>query len=253
MTPFLKAGKTAGAVFIIIIIGLLSIVITLARLPLENLFDKNFKAQITPFSINFYKDDSDEVVFKVSPFDDYYYQSSFKHHIEDKSIYLQNQGLLDKLINLLSRMVNNKKLIWSMEGSKARITYTVFSKNGSLELVRQVHTLGIKVDAIGQSIVFCQTCMVTDEEKRVYFKASLLTQDKVDTAERLKLTPFIIENKMPYRLSKLNIVDLDGNIKATILITSYQEIFFEEQWQLLELKTFVNKTKPITVSQIIIL
>lgn len=228
---------------------------TLLRNPSDALLGKEFRAQIGPYAIEFYTNKKTEPLFRVSALDDFYYIGSSEDHIIDNVADFQNDSVFFNELNMLvSNIVSQNKLLWAIVGQNhkktVKIAYEVEKKeDGWIEITRKLTTNQYGVYAVGKSITFCSNCMLKDNNNQIYFATSLLQQEKIETANRLKLTPFIIDRKLPLHISELFVIDPKGNTQLDLPIDKKEEIYFDEQWHLLEIKTFIPEGEAIVVRQ----
>lgn len=253
--------KTVIVALSLIIIGLLIVYFHLVRMPIKYLLQNDYSVHLyNNYAIGFFKNDTNNPVFTISPLDDYYYYEDSKEHLfTDLTTFKNTRDYIQESFALIKAiLIGNKKLVWNIHDKNKRegikVNYTVVAKRGGYtQITRKLYNLNPKTYVIGQSIVICNNCMVADKQKRVYLQAELLSQEQIDAIQSLKLIPFVLSQNqsIPLTNSELIIINRKGVTEATIFKDPGQEIFFDEKYHLLELKTLVKNKKQIVVSQII--
>lgn len=249
--PSIKKALLAGAVFMVI--GLLSAYNGMVKTPTIKIPQEAYFTYTSSYSINFSRSDNEKMlVFRISPQDDYYYDGLYKDHFFSTGKFVQTKSIFDNVSFLLGDIIDrNNKLNWIVEenvgGENTRVSYTVKDKaSGYVQISRKIK-LNSSIDAIGQSIVFCDTCFLTDSNKRIYFNANLSSKEKLNFAESLNLIPvFISTNQfLPYS-PELKIIDNNTKVLLTVLVEKDQEVFWDEKYHLLEIKTYlVNNRREV--------
>lgn len=236
-----------------IAIGLLVIVVTLSKYNLGKVSKTSFQARLNTYSLNVYSSDLNEL-FKISPFDDFYYKGYTKNHLVERNSYKREVRFSEKLQSLLPGFLKPNNIItWSVSNKKdIYLTYQVTSDQNQILITRTFEKLEPSVYAVGQSFIICKDCYIVDQYKKVYLSQSQVNDDKIKKANSAQFTPVIIsQNLIPSNISKLIIFDSNFNPKYSISINSSQQVFYDEKWNLLELKTFINQERPTKVSQVI--
>lgn len=246
----------AGAIFVAI--GLLSVYKGMIKIPVTKIPQEAYFTYTSSYSINFARSDNEKMlVFKVSPRDDYYYDGLFKGHFINTQKFVQTKSIFNNAFFLLGDIINgSNKLNWTVEEKtiekNIKVSYTVKDEaNGYVQINRKVN-LNSSIDAIGQSIVFCDTCFLIDNNKNVYLNANSSSKEKLNYIETLNLVPVFvsINQSLPYS-PEFKIIDQDAKVLLTVLIGKEQEVFLDEKYHLLELKTYLKDKKKKEVSQII--
>lgn len=240
--------KAVAAGLLLIVIGCFVFYVSLVKKPAGGLFKKEYLVHIYPYSIDFTKSDSGKTfLFKLSPRDDYYYQGSFKDHFINQQDFKKNRNYLEESLLLIERIIlGNRKLVWHVEGNitgqLTKADYMILDKkNGNVQIIRRLNT-NTPIYAIGQTITVCNTCMITDENKRAYFNGELLSDEKLSMVEKINFSPLIVsKNQSISFISKIIIIDETGKTLLTFPVDKNQEVFFDEKYHLIEFKTFLNK------------
>lgn len=239
--------------FILIVIGLGTIVFSLIRMPQKNLHKNLYRAQVHPFSIVFYTNEEEEL-FKVSPLDDYFYKAQTKNHLTKDSDFRQNTNLIEEFKIILQRIFSNaEKLTWAITKGKTKIKYEVKDKkNGIVQIERSLENFPPEINAVGQSIVICSECLVVNQDKTlVYFREDQLISEKLEKSDELGLIPLIVDEQLPVDTLKLLIIGSAGEKKFEVEVAPGQEVYFSQELNILELKTLIDNKKAVNISQII--
>ena len=155
-STFLKKG-IVGLV-LLVTIGLLSLAVTFSRMPASQIIINAGVIRSSSFALSFY-DTTGNLLFSVSPQNDYFYTNSVKDHLEDKISASSNGNFLQNVwTSLRSLVFNQKELIWNTVGSSANgqesVNYTVNQVNGGVEIQRAVAAKSI-IKSLGQVLQFC--------------------------------------------------------------------------------------------------
>lgn len=247
-------NKNVFKLLLLLIIGLVSLTVVFVRTPVNNFYSGGSKVEASSFSLSIY-DKSSNVLFSVSPLDDFYYQELTKDHLEDKLIDSNNGNLIQQVIlNFQALILNKKSLVWNTEGNNGGggvlVNYIVNSVPGKIEIVRQIEFSKTQADFISESFTICQDCLITDDKKRAYFNGFSITQQKIDSALRLGLIPVALgENQaFPLDVSKVLILNTNGKVQIEIPI-SKKSVYLQDKWNLLEIKSAVKKGNKIQLKQ----
>lgn len=238
-----------------IVIGFAIILTSLSRFQSKISSQSFYQISVNRYSLSFSQSILQKPVFKISPLDDYYYYGSTKDHIADSTTFTKIDDTNDKLEILLENMFfGDKRVKWTTLGNNGiKISYLISDYRGdSVKITRRLSNLKDEVYAIGQSIVLCDDCILIDQFKRVYFNGGLLSEQKLNLAQSLGLTPVILTSGiLPTDVSEISILDLSANPKIVIPIFPNQQILYDERWHLLELKTFINDKGKAELSQVV--
>ncbi len=226
-------------------IGLASLAVTFARIPSNQVFIDGNRVESSAFALNFYNN-SNAILFSVSPLNDYLYSDTTKIHLEEKIVEVNNGSLIQNLWFVVRDLVLDKKsLAWNTNGNiqegKASVDYLVSQTKKGLEIQRTI-TVKPAVNKIGQVIKFCADCLVTDDSNKVYFNAETVTKSDIDTATRLNLTTVIVRESQffPPSVSLIKIIDRENNLKMEIPLNGAQ-VYLQYKWRLLEFKAGLSK------------
>lgn len=236
---------------LIFAIGSGIILLSLFNNPVRNLQQKSYKASIAPFSIVL-SDSNNEKYFKISPFDDYFYSDSEEKHLLDNPNFKEITNPLKELNTILSGLfLHRNDLSWQIAENGTKITYQIKDmQNGTVQIRRKLDNFPAQIEAVGQAIVLCEECLVSDENMNfLYVKKDQLTAEVFSRAQLLNLTPLIITKQLPKGIAKLLILTPSGERKLEIEVIPDQEIYYLSDWNILILKTPVKGEKSISVSQ----
>lgn len=210
-----------------------------------------FNIQPGTYSISLNKTDSSEQILRLSPFDDYFYANGTKDHpisSKDFKSSQDNTGFINKFLN--GRLLSKTRVSWSMESETGiKVNYRIenLSQN-EFKVTRSMENPGSKIDAIGQSVLICPECLITDDKSRVFLTPELLTDEKLKLISSLNFSPVILSNNLlPNDVEKITVIDRQKNGKATLYPQGSLEIYYYENWQVLEFKTWLGDQN--TVSQ----
>ncbi|MCL4415435.1 MAG: hypothetical protein M1268_00940 [Patescibacteria group bacterium] len=237
--------------FIIIIIGLSSLVFTLSKIQTDHIFIKNGEVKTAAYNIDFYNN-SGKLILSVSPLNDYYYDGFAKDHLLTK-IKASDKGSLFQQISLTIKglLFGEKQLIWRASGnnSKGNITvnYSIEDKSDRIEITRKVQFVKTVATGIGQAVIFCPDCLISDNMHRVYFNGNSFNGEKMNLALKLNLLPFVLgENQFfPAGISKIIVLDSRGKTQIEIPVSPRDQIFLQDKWHLLEVKSVIKDTESV--------
>ncbi len=239
---------------LIFIIGLLSILVTLYRTKLTAIPGDYYQIKVNAYSMSFYSSDLKQRLFSISPYDDYYYDGLYKDHFVNQNSFKESKDFSKSPIWILKALLTQKQyVVWTAYGKNgSSIEYQVInSPGGEIEIIREAKNVSHNPDSIGQSIVYCESCIIVDQNKRVFFSSEEFSREKVDFANSLGLTPVVLSGELlPSDVTKVSLLDLNGNLKVTIPINN-QQAFLNKKWRILEIKFPRPTNKAITSSQTI--
>ena len=233
-------------------ISFISLIITFARIPSSRVIINGDAVKSSAFDLSFYNNAGD-ILFSISPLNDYFYANNVKDHLEDKIISSNNGNFFQNVWSSLKGLIFNKEeLLWNTNGSEKSVNYVVNQIDGGIKIQRTVNSK-VAVQNIGQVIKFCADCLVADDRNRVYFNADTIQQFDVDTAKRLNLVPVVVgENQfLSPDVKIIKIIDRNNNLKIEIPVGPAQ-VFMQYKWRLLEFKTKLSKGET-SVSQEVLL
>lgn len=247
ITYFLKIS-------LILAIGLVSLGVVAIRTPSKiALAQGDMTASM--YGISFYTKSGE--VFLIGPLNDFYYNGLSKNHLLEKVVSNKPEGSVQEIFLSIKDLFSNEQhLIIKFEGKNLEgdgsITYTIQYKNNRVELTREIVFKKTTLTALGQTINICNGCLVIDPKNRVYFNQEFLTDEKVNLALKLKLTPLILtENQFfPNDVSEIMVINSRGETKMTIPANN-NLIFLQERWNQLEFRTPVKPGKSTIIKQII--
>lgn len=236
----------------IIALGLAIILLSIFKNPVRNMQQKDYKAQINPFSIVFF-DKNGGNSFSISPLDDSFYLTSKKEHFVNDTNFKQNRNFMGEIKLQMERLIlGNKKLIWRIVKDKFTVTYEVADNNKGVQIKRILENLPQGVNAIGQTLTLCKGCLLSDQDKKlVYLKEDQLAPEVFELAKNLNLIPLIITEQLPIGTRKILVLGPDGEAKLELEVSPNQDVYFIRGWNILELTTLVSNQKRIILSQTI--
>ncbi len=245
--------KNAIKIFFLGAVGFLSIYLVFSRFPARNSFAENGRIEISSYGLAFYGS-LGNVIFTVSPLDDYYYDFFHREHVFNKLTKSDNGNFIDQLlIDLKGLFLNKKELVWNSEGEnsrgKTRVKYEVKHENRKIEITRKIKFNKSKFTNVGEVIKICAGCLVTDDKQRLFINGDLVNEDKLNLATDLKKVLFALgdNQSFPQDISKIVVLSKDGRALIEIPVVG-QEIFFEEEWGIVEFKTKFNLSEDATKS-----
>lgn len=230
-----------------------SLAVAFLRMPKESVFDSFGKAESTPYNISFYNN-YEEIIFTVSPLNDYYYRGSLKEHLVNKLGEDKRKNLWQEfLVSMKGLFLNRKELFWEVSENDFTTSYDVLSKSNEITILRKVKSLEKDFDAIGQSITICPKCLITDDQKRAYLSDSDLDKGKIDILEKIKFIPVIVreEQFLPSDIKKISILNETGESMLDIPVLNNEQISFQDKWEILEFKTPISQGKEVLLKQVI--
>lgn len=238
----------------IILIALFTILVSYFRMSQERLVGQGYRIDFTKYSIAIFKDNTGEQVLQVSPQDDYYYQGSLKDHIISQSEFQRRHNYLAESVLLFKKLFGGKTYQWSAEGDNqiwhAVVSYELSMTSDGVVIKRTLPKLPKTIYAIGQAVVFCDTCIVTDNLKRIYYNGDSVSTKDLSVGKKLGLTPFVLDRHQSIvGITKLNILDAEGKPLATLPVYSDQEVYFDQKYHLVELKAIIPAKRTEAMSQ----
>ena len=231
-------------------IGLVSLVVTLVRFPVDRSFIGGQRIEASSFGMSVYTP-SGNTLFSLSPLNDYYYDGPSKEHLENKLLKSDNGNLITQaVVNFNNLALRKDSLIWDTQGEnskgKATVNYTVEYENGGITITREVDLEKTAQTSIGQVMTLCSDCMVTDDKNKAYFNGDTVNSDLINIALKASKVPTIIgENQsFPGQINKIIIIGRDGKEKMSVPIERGDLIYLQDKWHILEIKT-PSKTKTV--------
>ena len=236
MNPARKIAQFLAVFFL----GLSIVFATIIATRLNGFEHQKFGVEAGKYAVSVYKDEPNHELFRTSPLDDYLYRRSEKSHILNNDTWLESKNKTDDFVNLIKAFVfKQKDVIWEVKDKNdGKFTYVLTDgPNNSIKLVRKFDIKGIPPSHIGQSLVICQTCFVVDDKNRILFEQNLITPEKIGLATTLKLTPIVIVNMIvPTDSKSLYIYDINFNKQFQININPEEQVLYDEQWHIIEVK-----------------
>lgn len=252
-------GSNKVRLAILIAIGLISIVITIVRMPVNRYFANGEKIEASSFGVSIYRG-TDNPLFTITPLNDYYYNGSAKEHLENKLTESNNGSVVSEAIqNFNNLLFGKEKLTWNTQGENSKgessVNYTVEYKGGAIKITRTVKLGTIEPTAIGQVLNICSDCIVTDDKNRAYFNGDTVTNYEIGVAQRANKIPVIVgeQQSFPEGVSKLIIIGGDGKVKMSIPVSKGDLVYVQDKWHILEIKVPTIRGETETVTQTIYL
>lgn len=241
-------------ILVIILIGLSTILLSYFRMSQERLVGQGYRVDFTKYSIAIFKDNTGEQVLRISPQDDYYYQGSLKDHIINKSEFQRKHNYLAESVLLVQKLFGGKTYQWSAEGDNqiwhAVVSYDFSMTSDGVVIKRTLPKLPKTVYAIGQAVIFCDTCIVTDNLKRIYYNGDSVSTQDLSIGKKLVLTPFVLDRHQSIvGITKLHILDAQGKPLVTLPVYSDQEVYFDQKYHLVELKAIIPAKRTEIMTQ----
>lgn len=233
----------------IIAIGLTIILISIFKNPVRNMQQKNYNAQINPFSVVLSDKNGDNPV-GISPLNDFLYSDSKKDHFVDVS-FTRKRDYIDEVKLTFERLILRKqKLIWKIAKDKFAVTYEITGNNQTVRIDRNLENLPPGVNAIGQALTLCKGCLLSDKDRvYIYLKEDRFTPEALEMVKKLHLIPLIIPKQFPVGIQKILVLKPDGQAELELEVSPDQEINFLQDWNILELKTPMPKNKNLNLYQ----
>lgn len=245
-------------VTLIIFIGLSTIIVGFLRVQQERLEGQGFRVDFTKYSIAIFKDNTSEQILRISPQDDYYYQDSLKDHVINQAYVERKRNYTEEVIFLFGKIFGVKTFRWSEEGDNkqwhAAVSYGITVTSDGIVIQRQFSNIPKNVYAIGQAVVFCNTCLVVDNFNRRYLNGDSVSTQDFTFSEKHNLSALVFDRHQSIiGISRLRILSAQGKTLAELPVYSDQEVFFDQKYHLLELKTIMPVKRTNVLSQKIIL
>lgn len=245
-------------VFLLLTIGSLSVIFLLPKNPTNQIFVPQGEIDATRYGFNL-RMSSGEQFFFGFPLNDFYYHGFSKNHLLDKVTESRGGNIWEELSKILKEVfLNEKSAKLTLKGSNhdgnGEIDYEIKYSGGKIEIEKKI-SLDKNFDAIGETITICPDCFVTDDKNRIYLNRGSLTQNLIDFATKMNLTPLVIgeDQFFPVATSKIIILNHDGKVKIQIPTYSNEQISLRGGWNLLEIRIPVRSAKSVKIRQIIYL
>ena len=196
--------------------------------------------KLDKYMMHFYQSDLTTEILKINPYNDYYYTDSEKNHFYNQATFADGDDITKDFLSILKRLLFvQQRIVWKAKGKNgSEVIYEIRKDNKYLKIARDVSKLKKGIKAIGQGIEYCQGCLITDQLGRAFFNQENFNQENIDFAKTLLLVPVSITGKLlPDDVTKLTIIDSNGNPKADIFIEPGSQIFLEDKYSVLEVKT----------------
>lgn len=247
ITYFLKIS-------LILAIGLVSLGVLAFRTPSKIALSQG-DLIASMYGISFYTKSGES--FLIGPLNDFYYNELSKNHLLEKVTANKAEGKAEEiLLSIKDLFLNEQHLIRKFDGKnlegEGSVTYTIAYKNKIIELTREITFKNNKLTALGQAINLCNGCLVMDSKHRVYFNQEFLTDEKLNLASKLNLTPLILteDQFLPNDVSEVVVVNRNGEAQMTIPANN-NLIFLQERWNQLEFRTPVKEGNHVIIKQTI--
>lgn len=253
---FFKSSDNKNSLFslgVLALIGLVCLFLIFYFQKTVKITAKGSQVEYSKYALSVF-DTSGSLIFSISPLNDYYYQLSKEYHVEEKLNDSNTGNVIDQfLIAFKGLFLNSQSITWKTNGvnehGDASTNYNIQETKNGIKIVRKVN-LKTKADELGQVLKYCSGCIISDDKKRAFFNGDTITDSKTLLASKLNLTVFVLgeNNYFLNGIKKVFIIASDGTVKAEI-DTQGSEVYLQEKWNLLELKTPLNGN---SVSQTIV-
>lgn len=220
-------------------IGFLSVAFYLLKNPISQISIPQGEITATKYGIGLHGF-SGEFFLLGSPLNDFYYRGFSKNYLFDEILENKNGGLLKEFsIEMEGLFLNQQSLELTFKGKnhdgEGSINYEVRYFSNRVEIKRNI-ILSKNFDGVGQAIVICSGCFVTDDKKRIYLNPGFLAT--IDFAAKMNLTPVVLgENQFfPAGISEVIILNKNGQVKIRIPINLNEQISLQENLNILEFR-----------------
>jgi hypothetical protein len=244
--------------FALLTMGLISVAFFLLKYPTNQIFVSQGEIDSTKYGYNLYESSGEVFTFGF-PLNDFYYHGFSKSHLLNVVSESANGGLMEDFLVVLKDVFLNQKsmkLVFKGKNSdgNGEVDYGVKYFGNRIEIDRKI-SLSKNFDAIGESIVICPGCLVTDNKHRVYLNQGFLTQNMFDFTAKMNLTPLIVgkDQFLPVGISGIIILDKNGKVRMQIPTYPNEQASMQEGWSLLEIRIPVQSARSVTIKQIIYL
>ncbi len=236
--------KSILLIVVLITFGIIGVLINLLRVSQMQFFFNSHNISLYSYKItvnNANNRQIDEEIIHFSPFDDYFYTRTEKDHFLAEGKFTPYNPLIqfkNKFNNYRYEQTNN--LYWSFANTGSPIInhFQIANKDDQLKVTRSYSNLPKDIYAIGQSTVFCKDCFVIDDNKNIYFNGESFSDDKALFAEKNNFTPvFLTDQLFPYGVQKITIINKELKPEVSIYNENSDEMYYDEKWQLIEIKT----------------
>lgn len=215
------------------------------RQQVKKINDENGTIELSSYGITVFGNYGN-IVFSMSPLNDYYYNFSHKEHIYSKQTFYRKNNLFDNAsVDIKGLFLNREELVWKGEGFNSvglgKVGYEIKFSGKKIEIKRNINIESSKITNVGEALKICQGCLIADDKGRVFFNGELINENKIKIASDLNRTLFALgaNQSFPQDISIIYMLNTDGEALIEIPITN-QEIFFDEEWGILEFKTNFN-------------
>lgn len=238
---------------LLLALGIASLAVIFLRTHTNNFFVKGDRVEASYYDLAVF-DNSGDVLFSITPLNDYYYNYQVKDHLQDNLSYSDNGGIREEFWQSLSSLfLNTRRLIWNTNGTnsigRVSASYTALPTSQGLQITRDI-TFEKNPAGIGEAIKVCADCMVADDKNRAYFSGNGALKSSIELASRLNRTPLVLraEQYFPSDATEILFIKPDGGVAMEIPVAGAQ-IFWEQDWQLLVFKYPVRTNSKIEMKQ----
>lgn len=236
--------KSIAIIVILITVGIIGVLVNLLRVSQMQFFFNSYNISLYSYKItvsNANNKQTNEELIHFSPFDDYYYTRTEKDHFLAEGKFTPYDALIqykNKFNNYQYERTGN--LYWSFANTGTPIInhFQITKQDNQLKVTRSFSNLPKEVYAIGQSTVFCKECFITDEKRNIYFNGESFSDEKAAFADKNNFTPvFLTDQLFPYDVQKITIISKELKPIVSIYNENGDEMYYDEKWQLIEVKT----------------
>lgn len=239
--------KNILLIVFLITVGIIGVLVNLLRVSQMQFFFNPYNISLYSYKITVtdaHNKQTNEEVVHFSPFDDYYYTRTEKDHFLADGKFTPYDPLIqykNKFNNYRHEQTHN--LYWSFANTGSPIInhFQINNQNNQLKITRSYSNLPKEVYAIGQSSVFCKDCYVIDDKKNIYFNSESFSDEKAAFADKNNLTPiFLTDQLFPFDVQKITIINKELKKVLSIYNENGDEMYYDEKWQLIEVKTKIK-------------
>lgn len=221
----------------IIAIGLLSFAFSISNYAGDTISFGKFSFSTNDGVMSVYKQGSQTTLFALSPLDDYIY-ADVKEHIASSVNQTQVNPIPGWVQMAAGPFIPQQSLIWDVNVPSSlllsNITYAITTSQDKINIQRTVK--GSSLTEIGESLVYCYGCYVTDGQN-IYFNTVEIDPSMIALTQQLHLTPVFVstDQYLPTTESSLFVINAQGQKQYQLFIAKEDKIYLQERWHLLEI------------------
>lgn len=236
-------------ILFIVLVGVTSFAMSFYTAQLKDFPNDFFVIKTNPYNISFYEPRLQERIVSISPFDDYLYSGRVKYHPSEKETFIRLRNSSYNPFWLIKSVFEGKDYKgWVSEDREGiPIEYNlVANQEGRLEIIRTLNDNNEKITAIGQTLIYCDSCFIKDNKGRIYFNNKADRTDNISFAKSIGLIPVFVNRneKLPEGITTFSIIDRVGNEKVVIPSDNI-ETYFNEDWKQVEFKRPLQANRSV--------